>query len=276
MRVMLIGAHPDDCEYHCGGAAAIWAANGCELCFVSTTNGQSGHQQMKPTQLIPRRAREAAAAAGLVGAASLVLPIPDGYLEPSLDNRLMLIRQVRQFAPQVIITHRPNDYHPDHRYTSQLVQDAAFMLTVPQVAPEAPAMTRMPVIFYWWDHFQKPAPFKPDVVADIDGVYETKLEMLHQHASQLYEWLPWHEGLLDQVPDDDDARRIWLRQYLSIRKGPTVADRCRAALAEAYGPERGQAVEQAEVFELCEYGSAPDEGLRETLFAGMGLTGNWQ
>lgn len=265
---MAIGAHPDDCEFRCGGVAALWAQRGDAVCFVSMTNGQSGHHEMNVAALSQRRAAEAARAAAAVGAESRVLPIADGHLEATLQNRLMLIRLIREFRPDLILTHRPNDYHPDHRYTAMLVQDSAFMLTVPQVAPEAPALRTNPVILYWADTFQKPTAFAADIAIDIDAVLDRKLQSLHQHESQVYEWLPWLDGILDQVPADEPDRLKFLRQWYEKNDKPP-ADAFRKLLVARYGQQRGNAVRTAEAFEVCEYGSPLMEDKTKQFFGGL-------
>ncbi len=267
--ILAIGAHPDDCEFKCGGVAALWAQRGYRVCFASVTNGQSGHHEMGLAQLVQRRMNETRAAAETLGVEWRILPVPDGHLEPTLDHRLMLIRLIREYQPDLILTHRPNDYHPDHRYTSVLVQDAAFLLTVPKVAPEAPAMRQLPVIMHFPDAFRKPAAFAGDVVIDTDPVFSQKIRALHQHASQVYEWLPWLEGTLDQVPTEDKDRLEWLRKWYAAHSGPTVSDAWRTKLVERYGLDRGSHVRQAEAFELCEYGSPLDLQRAQRLFGGL-------
>ncbi len=263
--ILCIGAHPDDCEFNCGASAAKWAGLGNKVYFLSVTNGQSGHHEQGGAVIVQRRRKEAEAAGRIAGIETLQLPISDGHLEATLANRFLLIKTIREIAPDVIITNRPNDYHPDHRYTSQLLQDAAYMLMVPHVVPEQPAMQFNPVIFYWWDHFQFPIPFAPDAVVDIDDYFEKKLDMLHQHKSQVYEWLPWVERISDEVPVSDTERRQWLRSYYIKRQVPSVAERCRGMLIQRYG-DKGKSIRQAEAFQLCEYGTQLDKDGIQKLF----------
>jgi len=267
VRIMAVGAHPDDCEFRCGGVAALWARRGDAVCFLSVTNGAAGHHEMNIAALAQRRAAEAKAAAGVIGIQSVVMSIPDGCLEPTLENRLTLIRAVREFRPDLILTHRPNDYHPDHRYTAQLVQDSAFMLTVPQVAPEAPAVRTNPVILYFADPFQKPTPFQADLAINIEPVLDLKLAMLHAHGSQMYEWLPWLDGKLDQVPRDEKSRLALLRQWYDEHDVPP-ADAFRAVLTARYGAA-GKGMKHVEAFEICEYGSPLDDRSMRLLFDQM-------
>src|SRR5205085_2988336 len=161
-------------------------------------------------ELARRRKAEAAASGAVIGAAYEVLDNHDGELLPTLDNRRQIIRLMRSFRPDLVLTHRPNDYHPDHRYTSQLVQDAAYMVTVPPIVADTPHLERNPVIAYLPDDFQKPYPFQPTVAVDVSGVVDRIAAMLHCHASQFYEWLPYNGGYADQVPASDGARLEWL------------------------------------------------------------------
>ena len=268
LRILVIGAHPDDCEVKCGGAAALWAGRGHTVRFVSATNGQTGHYAIGGVELTRRRIAEAKAAADVIGIESQVLPIPNGQIEPVLPYRWMIIRLIREFAPDLVLTHRPNDYHPDHRYTSQLVQDSAYIVTVPNTVPETPALRYNPVMAYLSDTFRKPYPFQADVVIAIDEAIEKKIDMLHCHASQVYEWLPWHEGRLEQVPSGEAARRKWLFDR-SAPRSAAVAEQFRDRLIARYGEQKGRAVKYAEAFEACEYGAKLDESQIERFFGGM-------
>jgi LmbE family N-acetylglucosaminyl deacetylase len=266
LRLLIIGAHPDDADYHAGGTAALYRAAGHVVKMVSLTNGDAGHHLQAGPELASRRRREAAAAGAVIGASYEVFDNPDGRLLPTLENRWQVIRLIRSFQPDLVLTHRPNDYHPDHRYTSQLVQDAAYMVTVPAVVPETPHLLRNPVIAYLPDDFQKPYPFQPSVVVDIGRVREQLVAMLHCHQSQFYEWLPYNMGSPEQVPAGDEARRSWLQAQTEKRLRPR-ADRYRDFLVQTYGPKRGREIEWIEAFEGCEYGSPLDEAQRQRLFA---------
>lgn len=246
LRVLVFGAHPDDCEYTCGGTAALWARAGHTVKFVSVTDGRSGHHRVPPDELVGIRAREAAEAARVLGIASEVLAFPDGSLEPGLDVRREIIRIEREFQPDVVMTHRPNDYHPDHRYTSQVVQDAAFMVTVPHVCPEVPALGQNPAIYYLSDDFEKPCPFSPDAIVVIDGVLDRKVDALACHHSQVFEWLPWIDGR-KTVPEDATERREWLTRWVSA-PGRRLRRRYSGLI------DAGNEVEVIEAFEACEYG----------------------
>ncbi len=255
LRVLVFGAHPDDCDIKAGGIAALYTQLGHSVKFVSVTNGDAGHHEMGGGPLAQRRHAEAQAAADIIGIDYELLDNHDGELMPSLENRYQIIRTIREFQPDLIMTHRPNDYHPDHRYTSMLVQDAAYMVTVPNICALTPHLERNPVIVYLSDNFKKPNPFSPDVVVGIDAVVEQKMSMLHCHVSQFYEWLPYNSGTLNTVPNSDDERRKWLAERLHTRFS-SIANKYRKKLVELYGEQNGNSIKYAEAFESCEYGSS--------------------
>ena len=252
-RYMIIGAHQDDCESS-GGIALKLLDLGRRVRFLTATNGCSGHHLSMGGGLAARRQAEAERVSALTGVEYEMLDFDDGSLVPGLEERKAMIAAIRRFDPDVIITHRPWDYHPDHRYTSQLVQDSSFLVQVPNVCPLTPVMRRMPAIFYMQDDFKKPMPFSPDLVFDIDAVMERKMRMYHQYASQMYEWLPWVGQLSrDPIPEGDEARFEWLKhtEFTAISAG--YADRFRPQLQEKYGAA-GANVRYAEALEFCEYG----------------------
>ncbi len=263
--ILVIGAHPDDADEGAGGLAALCVRAGHRVQFVSLSNGDAGHYAMGGAVLARRRLEEARRAAAVLGIQYTVLDTHDGAIEPSLANRRIVIDLMRQARPDLVLTHRPYDYHPDHRYTAMLVQDAAYLVTVPELVGLTPALFHNPVIAYMGDLFRRPYPFTPDVVIDIDAVLSLKLEMLHQHASQMYEWLPYTSGQLPSVPSDQAQRRAWL----SATYAPTfaaVAERYRSQLIGVYGTTRGEHVQHAEAFETCEYGAPLTQELRRRLF----------
>lgn len=265
MRILVIGAHPDDCEMKAGGITALYRAAGHQVKFVSVTNGESGHQRHPPEELKKIRLGETQAVAKLMGIEYEVLGNRDGRLQPTIEARFELIALIRRYQPDLILTHRPNDYHPDHRATSTLVCDAAYMVIVPHIVPEVPALRVNPVIAYLSDHFQKPIPFEPTVVVDVGPVLESILDQMTCHPSQFHEWLPWTMCEENQVPADAAGRREYLRLFLKRFNGP-LADRYRDVVIATYGPERGKSIEWIEAFEPCEYGSPLTDENKKTLF----------
>jgi LmbE family N-acetylglucosaminyl deacetylase len=262
IRVIMFGAHLDDCDQKGGGTAILLARLGYAVKFVSVTNGDAGHQTMKGAALAKRRYEEAQEAGKRFGVAYDVLANHDGQLLPTLDVRLQIIKKIREWNADVVIAPRPNDYHPDHRYTGVLVQDAAYMVAVPNVAPETPALKKNPVFLYFQDGFKRPNPFKPDIAIDISEVYTQKIHALAAHESQVYEWLPWIGHYSDQVPQNKNEREKWLAETRAVKITPEV----QTALEKWYGNEKASQVKHAEAFEICEYGTQPTDDEIKKLF----------
>jgi LmbE family N-acetylglucosaminyl deacetylase len=265
VRILIIGAHPDDADIKAGGTAAKWCAAGHVVKMVSLTDGRAGHHAMPGPELARRRLAEAQAAAAVIGATYEILDHPDGELDNRLEYRREVIRLIRSFRPDLIITHRSTDYHPDHRFAGLLVQDASYLLTVPAICPEVPHLAGCPVILHFSDAFTRPCRFEPHVVVDIDAEFDRLVAMLHCHRSQFYEWLPYNAGHPDQVPQGDDARRAWLAGRMRQRIEP-LADRYRDLVVKTYGAEQGGRVRLIEAFEVSEYGAPLDPVARVRLF----------
>jgi LmbE family N-acetylglucosaminyl deacetylase len=262
IRVIAFGAHPDDCDIRASGTAALFAAAGHAVKFVSVTNGDAGHQTLHGAALAQRRLAEAQESARRLGIEYAVLDNHDGELLPTLEVRKQVIRQIRQWNADIVLAPRPNDYHPDHRYTGVLVQDAAYMVVVPAMVPEVPALRKNPVFLYYEDGFQRPNPFRPDIAVAIDSVIDLKISALDSHVSQFYEWLPWVAGTLAEVPKDPAERKAWLKRSRTREASPAV----RASLVKWYGAEKGNAAKYYEAFEICEYGTQPNETRIRQLF----------
>lgn len=266
LQVIMIGAHPDDCDIKCGGIAALYAEMGHHVKFIAVTNGDAGHQEQKGNVLVKRRAAEAQKAAKILGITYEILDHHDGELMPTLDIRLELIRKIREWNADIVFTHRPNDYHPDHRYTGILVQDAAFLVGVPNIAADTPPLKKNPVFMYAEDRFKKPNPFSADVSVDITKVIDKKIDALNAHQSQFYEWLPWINGNEEDVPEGEQERKKWILKS----RWPSIPQEIRANLEKWYGESRAKEIEQAEAFEICEYGTQPTEEEIRRLFPMLG------
>ena len=268
LRIVVFGAHPDDAEFKAGGVAAKWAKLGHHVKLCSVTNGDIGHWQMAGGPLAQRRAAESAEVAKKLGVTSQVLDIHDGELEPTLENRKKITKVIREWKADIVIAHRPWDYHPDHRYVGILVQDAAFMVTVPFFCPDVPHLKKNPVFMYSSDLFQKPYPFRADVAVAIDDAIDQKIEAIHELTSQVYEGgAVGSEEFVRTVPPASDVagRKAWLKQKWAERHA-READRFRDTLIQFYGEERGKAVKFVEAFELCEYGRKPTPDELKQLF----------
>ncbi len=282
MKILMIGAHQDDNEFRCGALADKYVKMGYEVRFLSMCNGCGGHHIMTPEETTARRAKESAAVAELLGVTYDVWDIDDCNLVADLATRKRLIRYIREFSPDLIITHRTNDYMPDHRAAGQLVQDASYLLTVPHECPDVPAMRFMPVIMYNEDRFTQP-PFRSDIIIDADAEIDIKLKIADLNVCQVYEWLPYTHGNLDEVPETPEERFEWLKgmnitadttdeevmaassQGYAVRFAKTAA-RFRRELIEKYGEEKGSKIRYAESFEVCEYGAPLTEELKQKLF----------
>ena len=259
VNVIVFGAHPDDCDADAGGTAILLARMGHRVKFVSLTNGDAGHYNKGGGTLAKIRIAEAEEAGKRFGVEYTVLDNHDGELMPTLENRLKVIREIRKWNADVVIAPRPNDYHPDHRYTGILVQDAAYMVIVPNVAADTPPLKKNPVFLYSEDRFQRPNPFEPDIAVAIDAVFDQKIYALAAHESQFFEWLPWTSGNLEKVPQGEQERLEMLANWRS--NAPNKA--ALAALKKWYG-DKASEIKHVESFEICEYGKQPtDEELRK-------------
>lgn len=265
-RILCFGAHPDDCELKAGGVAILWAAKGHHVKFVSVTNGDIGHWKEAGGRLARRRKAEVERAAKILGIATEILDIHDGELLPTLENRRTITRLIREWKADIVMSHRPNDYHPDHRYTGVLVQDSAFMVTVPHFCPDVPPLKSNPVFLFYPDAFQKPNPFQPDIAVDIDSVIEKKLNALDTLESQFYEGGAL--GSAELMPSDPKKQEDRRRQVRAnhANRSQTIAQRYRGKLAEWYGKDKAEKVQHAEVFEICEYGRRPNKTELAQLF----------
>ncbi len=283
MKVLMIGAHQDDNEFRCGGFAHKLVQKGHEVTFLSMCNGCGGHHIMTPAEATATRAKESAAVAKLLGITYDVWEDqPDCALVADLVTRRRLIRYIRRISPDLIIAHRPNDYHADHRASGQLVMDASYMLVVPHECPDVPAMKNMPVIMYNEDRFRDP-DFRADLVLNIDNELDIKLKIADLNVSQVYEWLPYTENNDINVPEGKEERFEWLkgmdtnREYSddeinALTRGwavrfAKVAARFRRELIETYGEEKGSKIRYAEAFQVCEYGNPLTGEMRQTILA---------
>ncbi len=266
LRIIVFGAHPDDAEYRGAGVAMKWARAGHHVKLVSATNGDIGHWQIAGGPLAERRRKEVMEVARRLGVTTEVVDIHDGEIMPTLENRRIITRLIRQWNADIVITNRPNDYHPDHRYTSILVQDSAYMVTVPFFCPDAPPLKKNPVFLYAPDHFKRPNPFHADVAVGIDDVIEPTLDALLVMKSQIQEG--GANGYAGLYPDDPAGRR---RRDEEVRKELATryqryADNYRDALVKFYGGDRGRKIRYAQAFEVCEYGRQPTENELKQLF----------
>ena len=267
LRIIAFGAHPDDAEFQIGGCAAKWVEAGHKVKLVSVTNGDIGHWEQSGGELAKRRTAEVHEAAKRGGWEVEVLDIHDGELVPSLENRKKITRLIRDWQADVVFSHRPWDYHPDHRYSGVLVQDAAFMVSVPNFCPDSPPLTKNAYFFFFPDGFTKPYPFSPSIAVAIDDVFEKKVHAIDALESQVYEG-----GALGNANtgkerfQNDPVRRLNRLRESWARRNGNIARKYRELLIEWYGDEKGNAIEYAEAFEVCEYGRKPSKDVMRRLF----------
>jgi LmbE family N-acetylglucosaminyl deacetylase len=266
INVVIIGSHPDDADKQAGGTALEFLKRGHNVLFVSLTNGDAGHQTQGGEELACRRYAEAREAGKRFGVEYIVMDNPDGKLLPTIEIREEIIRILRRFKADVVIGHRTNALHPDRRNSAILLQDAAYMVIVPNVVPEVPPLEVNPLFLYFEDNFKKPNPFYPDIVVDISGSFEQKIYGMAAHESQFFEWQPWIAKTLDKVPAGKQERLEWLA---AMSKSQMTGDK-RTQLIKWYGNKRAEKVEVTESFEICEYGKRPDEKEIRRLFPMLG------
>ncbi len=263
LNVLCIGAHPDDCDGHMGGTAALMAKRGDRVKFVSVTDGSKGHFQPEyvanPDALARRRFAEATAAVNLIGGEFETMGVPDGEVYVNPANTEAMVRLIRNFGPpgqgpDLVLLNRNNDYHRDHRYTAQLVLDATYMLTVPPMYPDTRHLDRMPVFAYWQDEFTEGGNFQPDVIVNIESGIETMIDMICCHESQFFEWLPYNAQELDGFPKDAATRR----ELIASRYKKRSAERVKryAGVVDFQG---GRAPKYIEAFQISEYGRCPTD-----------------
>jgi LmbE family N-acetylglucosaminyl deacetylase len=270
LRIIVFGAHPDDAEFKAGGVAAMWAAQGHHVKFVSMTNGDLGHYEMGGGPLARRRKSYGEKAARVLGITTEVMDIHDGELMPTLENRKAMVRLIREWRADIVMSHRSNDYNPDHRYVGVLAQDSAFMVTVPFYDLNTPPTEPNPVFLFLSDGFQRPNPFRPDIVVAIDEVFQKKIDAADALVSQLYETVygvdaATRKQRLDAMPKDAAGRRAVAERRLGS-SASNVANRYREQLAARYGAARAREIKYAEAFEICEYGRQPTEEQIRALF----------
>ena len=256
LRIIAFGAHPDDSELKASGVAAMWAARGHKVKFVAMTNGDVGHFKEAGGPLAARRLAEVQQCASILGIETEVLDIHDGELEPSLENRKRVARLIREWQADIVLFHRPYDYHPDHRYVGVLVQDAAVVVVAPFYVPNTPPTKKNPVFLYYSDPFQKPYPFEPTIVVGIDSVAQKKWDCVSAMPSQFGDEHSWQASTLPNVPKEADKRPEYLLNMFKQRN-IDVANKYRNRLIELYGKEKGTKIRYAEAFELCQYGRQP-------------------
>lgn len=265
LRVIGFGAHPDDNELEASGVATMWSDQGHQVKFVSMTNGDIGHFEQAGGPLAKRRMAEVEECARILGIETEVLDIHDGELMPTLENRKRVARLIRNWQADIVFSHRRYDYHPDHRYTGELVEDAALVVVAPFFVPDTPPVEDNPVFLHYHDGFEKPYPFEPDIVVGIDEVVQKKWDCVSAMESQFGDKHSWQASTNPNVPEGEEARKEYLLNRMKQRN-EAMANRYRDKLIELYGEEKGRNIRYAEAFEVCQYGSSPSQEELKQLF----------
>ncbi|MCS7180097.1 MAG: PIG-L family deacetylase [bacterium] len=189
MNILAIGAHPDDIEILCGGTLAKCSKKGHNIFMAHLCSGDKGGKDISPSELVKIRKMEAKKSASLIGA-EVLGPIADDLdLYNTREMRIKVIDIIRYTKPDIIITHSPEDYMPDHIITSQLVFEAAFPATLPNYRTEYPPHELITPIFYM--DTLVGLKFQPTHYVDITEFFEIKKQMLLCHESQ-YKWIKGH------------------------------------------------------------------------------------
>ena len=254
LRIIAFGAHPDDAELKFAGTAALFAAQGHKVKLVALTNGDVGHFAQSGGPLAQRRKAEVEACHAKLGVETTVLDIHDGELMPDLDTRRKVADLIRDWQADIVLSHRPWDYHPDHRAVGKLAEDAAVIVAAPFFAPYTKATARNPIFLFYSDPFVKPYPFDPIIAVGFDEVAQKKWDCIADMPSQFGDADSWQARTRANVPADEAGRKAFLIEGVKQRSAD-VANQYRALLVKLYGEPKGRAVRYAEAFELNQYGS---------------------
>jgi len=268
LRIIAFGAHPDDAEQKFGGTAALFAAKGAKVKLVALTNGDVGHFAQAGGPLAQRRKKEVEACHAKLGVETEVLDIHDGELMPDLETRKKVANLIREWQADIVLSHRPWDYHPDHRAVGKLAEDAAVVVAAPFFAPYTPPTRRNPIFLFYSDAFLKPYPFDPILAVGFDDVAQKKWDCISDMPSQFGDADSWQTRYRANVPTDEAGRKAFLLDAVKQRSAD-VANQYRDLLVKLYGPQRGRAFHYAEAFELNQYGSPATVEELKRLFPGF-------
>jgi LmbE family N-acetylglucosaminyl deacetylase len=268
LRVIAFGAHPDDAEQKFGGTAALFAAKGAKVKLVALTNGDVGHFAQAGGPLAQRRKKEVETCHAKLGVETDVLDIHDGELMPDLETRKKVAGLIREWQADIVLSHRPWDYHPDHRAVGKLAEDAAVVVVAPFFAPYTPPTRRNPIFLFYSDGFLKPYPFDPILAVGFDDVAQKKWDCISDMPSQFGDADSWQARYRANVPTDEAGRKAFLLDAVKQRSAD-VANQYRDLLVKLYGAQKGRAIHYAEAFELNQYGSPATAEELKRLFPGF-------
>jgi LmbE family N-acetylglucosaminyl deacetylase len=254
LHIIAFGAHPDDAELKFAGTAALFAAQGHKVKLVAMTNGDVGHFSQAGGPLAQRRKAEVEACHAKLGVATDVFDIHDGELMPDLETRKKVANVIRDWQADIVLSHRPWDYHPDHRAVGKLAEDAAVVVAAPYFAPYTPPTKGNPIFLFYSDPFKHPYPFDPILAVGIDDVAQKKWDCISALPSQFGDADSWQARYGRDVPPDEAGRKAYLLDIVKQRNAD-VANQYRDLLVKLYGEQKGRAIKYAEAFELNQYGS---------------------
>jgi len=192
MRVLAVGAHPDDVEILCAGTLAKYASEGHDIIMCHACVGDKGHFHIPNDELAKIRRKEAQLSASRIGAESLTVGLPDCDIFNDHSTLAAFIDMIRVTRPDFVITHSPTDYMPDHCVVSDLVYDASFHASLPNWKTEHAPHDKVPSVYYM-DNVAG-VDFSPTEYVDITGFIDTKKGMMECHQSQVV-WLKEHDNL---------------------------------------------------------------------------------
>lgn len=251
-RVIVICAHPDDAELTSGGICILLSRMGYKIKYISLTNGNKGHHEGTKNEITIRGYGETEEVKKRMGCEYEILNIEDVKLESTLKNRIEVIRLIREWKADIVITHPPYDYYPDHRHTFLLVQDTAFLVNVPKILSEVPAVEQSPLFLYTRGRYVNPLELQPDIVVDITSVIRKKAYVIDAHVSQIYEWLFWINHSNDIIPETEEGKIDYILNQYVLRRGE-VRENDKSVVKKWYGSQ-AEEVKTIEAFEICEFG----------------------
>jgi LmbE family N-acetylglucosaminyl deacetylase len=191
-RILAVGAHPDDIETCCAGTLAKYIKQGSEVSIAVASDGSAGHMTISPTELSDIRHAEAEQAAKMIGADFYWLGLADGMLFEDINTRFLFVELIRKSKPDIILTHNPNDYHPDHKAVSRILFDASFLSGLPNIKTDSLFHPGVQPLYYF--DTAGGVNFNPTEFVDITDTYKIKLKMLSCHVSQI-KWVKDHDNI---------------------------------------------------------------------------------
>ena len=210
MNILAIGAHPDDIEISCGGTLAKYAKLGHKVFTATATNGNVGSATLPMEQIAAVRKEEARRAAAVIGAEYICLDYDDEMFFEDRAARIAFIDLVRYCKADIILTHNPEDYNPDHELTSKIINDIAVMIPVAKIETRNKPYDKIPIIAYF--ESTNGLGFVPTEYVDITETMELKMAMCREHKSQV-QWM--QDNYKDAIGNE---KRDFLEDYYTVAR----------------------------------------------------------